>query len=102
MKKTEMKISNIQIVPIQPKNGIVAFASLLLDDALYISSIAIMTRPKGGFRLVYPTKKTPKKDISIFYPVNRPFGQQIEKDVINEFQKVIKLDDRYHYFNIAS
>ena len=97
-----MKISNIQIVPIQPKNGIIAFASLLLDDALYLSSIAIMTRPNGGFRLVYPTKKTPHKDISIFYPISRSFGQQLEKDVIKEFEKVINLDDRYHCADITN
>ena len=96
-----MKISNIQIIPIQPKNGIIAFASLLLDNALYISSIAIMTRPSGGFRLVYPTKKTPNKDIGIFYPVNRSFGEQIEKDVISELKKVIKLDARYYCADIA-
>lgn len=88
-------------MPIQPKNGIVAFASLLIDDALYLSSIAIMTRPAGGFRLVYPTKKTPNKDIGIFYPVNSSFGKQIEKDVIKELEKVMNLDDRYHCADIA-
>lgn len=97
-----MTINNIQIVPVLPKNGIVAFASLLLDDALYVSSIAIATRPNGGFRLVYPTKKTPSKDIGIFYPVNRSLGQQIEKDVITQFQKVIKFDDRYHRADAAN
>ncbi len=91
-----MRISNIQIVPIQPNQGIIGFASLLLDEALYISSIAIMTRPTGGFRLVYPTKKTASRDIGIFYPIDRSLGQEIEKNVIKELEKVMKLDDRYH------
>ncbi len=97
-----MKISNIQIIPIQPKNGIIAFASLILDDSLYISSIAIITRPKGGFRLVYPTKKTVSMDIGIFYPINRTFGQEIEKNVIKKLEEVTTLDDRYNCADITS
>jgi len=37
----ELKISEIQVIPIKPKNGMVAFASCVVNDALYIGNIAI-------------------------------------------------------------
>lgn len=90
------QITEIQIIPVKPHNGIVAFISFLLDDCLYLSSIALMTRPQGGYRLVYPTKKVGTRDINIFHPISRTFSQMIEKDVIREYEKVMTSNDRYN------
>lgn len=54
--KEIMKISEIQITPIKPQNGLVAFASCLINKGLYLGSIGILTRLEGGYRLTYPTK----------------------------------------------
>ena len=90
-------ISEIQIIPIKAKDGVVAFVSFVLDGALYLSSIAIMTRPSGGYRLVYPTKKVGDRNINIFHPINKDFAQRIEKTVIQKFEDVMmgNKDDRY-------
>ena len=96
------KISEIQILPIKPQNGIVAFTSLVLDDCLYLSSIAIITRPQGGYRLVYPTKKVGNRDINIFHPINKSFAQFIEEAVIKKLEEVMKLNDRYNRANITT
>ena len=96
------QITEIQILPIKPQNGIVAFASFLLDGCLYLSSIAIMTRLQGGFRLVYPTKKVGNRDINIFHPINRDFAQMIEKDVIEKFEEVMNPNDRYNRANLTT
>jgi len=42
------RLSEIQIIPIKPQNGLVGFASFVLDGSLYLGSIGIMTRPQGG------------------------------------------------------
>jgi len=42
------RLSEIQIIPIKPQNGLVAFASFVLDSNLYLGSIGIMTRSNGG------------------------------------------------------
>jgi len=89
------ELSEIQIIPIKPKDGIVAFASLVLNRALYLGSIAIMTRPTGGFRLVYPTKKLGAKGINLFHPINRDFAQVLEKEVIKKFEDVMSRNDRH-------
>lgn len=53
-----MVITEIEITPIRPREGLVAFASCVIDQWLYLGSIAVVTRLDGGYRLTYPTKKT--------------------------------------------
>lgn len=84
------KLTEIQIIPIKPQNGLVAFASLVLNDNLYLGSVGIMTRLNGGYRLTYPTKKIGIKDLNIFYPINKQFAEQIEKEVVKKFEEVMK------------
>ena len=82
-------ISEIQIVPVKPKEGLVAFASFVLDDKLYLGSIAIITRSEGGYRLLYPSKKIGiSHNINFFYPINKPFAKAIEAAVIKKFEEV--------------
>lgn len=91
-----MSISEIQIIPIKPQNGLVAFASFVLDSNLYLGSVGILTRPEGGYRLLYPTKKVGMRNINIFHPINKEFAQSIEKEVISKFEDVMKKYDRYN------
>jgi len=93
------KLSEIQIIPIKPQNGLVAFASFVLDNNLYLGSIGIMTRPQGGYRLTYPTKRVGIKDLNIFYPINKTFAETIEEEVLAELEKVMKQNDRHSSFN---
>ncbi len=94
-----MKISEIQIIPIKPQDGLVGFASFVLNNNLYLGSIGILTRPEGGYRLVYPTKKVGIRNINIFHPINKDFAKSIEKEVISEFEDVMKKYDRYDEAN---
>jgi len=93
-----MEISEIQIVPIKPNNGLVGFASLVLYGGLYLSSIGIFTRLEGGYRLTYPTKKVGNRDINIFHPINKEFAEAIEKAVIKKFEDVMNQNDRHDSF----
>ena len=93
------RLSEIQIIPIKPQNGLVAFASFVLDGNLYLGSIGIVTRPNGGYRLVYPTKKVAEKNLKIFYPINRESALAIENEVVRQFEDVMKKYDRHNSFN---
>lgn len=94
------RITEIQIVPVRPQNGLVAFASFVLDGSLYLGSIGIITRPNGGYRLVFPTKKLADKNLNIYYPINKTFAQFIENEVIKQFEKVMKNEnDRHNSIN---
>ena len=91
----EHKITEVQIIPIKPNNGLVAFASFTFADCFYFGSIGIYTRPEGGYRLTYPTKKIGERSINLYHPINRKIATQIEEVVITKYQKVTKSYDRY-------
>jgi DNA-binding cell septation regulator SpoVG len=96
------QITEIQFVPVKPQNGLVAFVSFVLDRSLYLSSIGIVTRPEGGYRLLYPTKKTFNKDFAVFHPISKEFGVYLEKVILKEYEKVMKYNDRYFSTNNPS
>jgi stage V sporulation protein G len=87
-------------VPIKPYNGLVGFVSLVLDESVYLGSIAVYTRLTGGYRLVYPTKRAGTKEINIFYPINKLLGNEIEYLVSEKFEEVMN-NDRHSGFNNA-
>ncbi|MBI4185792.1 septation protein SpoVG family protein [Candidatus Berkelbacteria bacterium] len=83
-------ISEVQITPVKPTNGLVAFASFVLWDALYCGSVAVLTRPQGGYRLLYPTKNIGTRKLDIFHPIGRELGQLIEHEVVSKLEDVMK------------
>jgi len=82
-------ISEIQIIPVKPDKGLIAFCSIMLYEAVYCSSVGIYTRPQGGCRLVYPTKKVNETNLNIFHPINSRTGKIIEQEVSKEAEKVL-------------
>lgn len=95
-----MKITEINIIPIKPDKGLVGFASFVLNNSLYLSSVGVVTRPRGGYRLVYPTKKVGNRNINIFHPINKTCAELIEKVVVEKFEEVMtNQNDRYSSFN---
>ena len=83
------KLSEIQITPIKPMNGLVGFASVVFDNSFYLGNIGVYTRPSGGYRLTYPTRKSPSGDLNIFHPINKSTAQHIEEAIIAKFEEVI-------------
>ena len=84
------KISEIQILPIKPNNGLVAFASVIFDDCLYLGSIGIHKRLNGqGYRITYPTKKVACKDLNLYHPINREVSQAIEQAITEKANEVL-------------
>ena len=85
-----MKITEIQITPIKPKEGLVAFASIVLADSLYLGSIGVHTRLDGtGYRITYPTKKVADKDFHIFHPINKETSEAIKEAIISKAKKIL-------------
>jgi DNA-binding cell septation regulator SpoVG len=89
------EISEIQITPIIQRDGLVAFASFLLDGDIYLGGVAIYTRPGGGFRLVYPTRKSRAMSFSVYNPIRKEVARQIEQTVITRYEEVTKTYDRH-------
>lgn len=89
---SELEISEIQVIPMKPKEGLVAFASCVINNALYIGNIAVYTSPssQSGFRLLYPVKILPNgKEIHCIHPINREAGELISNAIIKKLREII-------------
>lgn len=87
--RKETKISEVQIKIVKPNEGLIGFASLVLNDSLYLSSIGIYTLIDGsGYRLTYPTKKLGETNINIFHPVTSELGNQMEEAIFSKLSEI--------------
>lgn len=88
----ELEISEIQIIPVKPREGLVAFASCIINNALYIGNIAVYTSPltPGDFRLVYPVKVLRNgKEVHCVHPICKETGEAIRKAIVNKFNEIM-------------
>ena len=92
-------VSEVNIVPIKPNDGLVAFASVVVDKNLYLGSIGVHSRPNGSYRITYPTKRLGNKELSLYHPINRLIAQQIEQAIVAKCEQLFEgsdEDDRHH------
>lgn len=87
----EINLTEIQIIPTKPKDGLVAFVSFVLNGLFYVGDVAIYTKIETeGYRLVYPTKALFNGlRINCFKPIKKCAGEAIERAVLIEFEKLI-------------
>ena len=92
----KIQVDNIRIFPVRPMEGLIAFASAIVNDGLYIGSIAIYEKKDGsGYRITYPTRKSKGKDLNLFHPVTQECSKVIEDAILNEyllFAKTVNYD----------
>ena len=89
----ETKVTEVEIIPIKPRDGLVAIASCVIDNKLYIASLGIQTKLTGnygGYRLLWPTKKVGVREINIFHPITRDTYTAIEKAVISKYEHIME------------
>jgi len=87
-----LKISDIQIMPLPPKDGLVAIASFIVNECLFVGDVAIFTSFKNplGFRLVYPDKILRNgKRINCVYPITREAGLIISEAVVGKYKELM-------------
>ena len=87
-----LSISEVEIFPVKPRNGLVAFASCVVNSQLYLGNIGVHTRPDGsGYRLVFPVKVLPNgKEIHCFHPVTREAGELILWAIVKRFEELTR------------
>lgn len=88
-----LEISEINILVVKPQNGLVAFASFVVNNQLYIGNVAIHQSPatEGGYRLLFPDRVLSNgKRINCVHPITREAGEQIRKVVIQKFDDLVE------------
>ncbi len=97
-------ISEVNVTPIKPAGGLVAFASVVIDSKLYLSSIAVYQRLDGGYRVTYPTRKVGDRQLNVYHPVNKELGLQIEHAITAKCNGLFKESNERHdrYSQVAT
>lgn len=86
-----MKVSQVEIIPIRPKEGLIGFATVEMDEQLLLHSIGIHRKKDGsGYRLTYPTRRGNSSEKSVFHPSTPDLSKEIERCV---FQKANEIFD---------
>lgn len=90
------RISQIEIFPIRPKNGLIGFASFTIDGAFAVAGVGIHTRPNGeGIRLVYPVKTLSNgAEITLFHPICRGVGEAVDQAVGQQLHYLNSINTR--------
>ena len=91
----EIILSEIQIIPMRPQNGLVAFASCTINNAFRVSSIAIYSAPLHhlglGWRCVFPTKKLASgKQVDCFFPINRDAEETVTRAIVDRYVELME------------
>lgn len=82
-------ISQVRITAVTPMNGLLAFASVVLNGNIRLNSIAIHRKLDGsGLRLTYPTKRSGNEDRTIFHPITPDLSKAIERVLFDEYRKL--------------
>lgn len=91
------QLSEIQFMPLKPRDGLVGFVSFVLDSRYYVGSIAVYARFNGiGYRLVYPAKKVGERNINTFHPIDPLVGKSLEEQVSAKVYEILTEYDDEH------
>jgi DNA-binding cell septation regulator SpoVG len=92
-----MKVTEVDIAFVKPRDGLVAFASIVLNDQLYLGSIGVHQKlSDGGYRLTYPTRKLGETQFQVFHPIRKSLGLAIEQAVFAKLKDVLSKRDVGH------
>lgn len=86
-------VSEVKIEIVKPNNGLIGFASVVINDSIYLGSIAVYKKLNAqGYRILYPKKG----DFDIFHPITKEASNLIEEAIFNKLEDVMsKVYDRY-------
>lgn len=93
-----MEVTEVEIAFVRPKDGLIAFASVVLADQLYLGGIAIHRKLDGsGYRLTYPTRKLTAGQSRIFHPIRKSLSVSIEQAIFQKLKNVLSKVDVGHH-----
>lgn len=84
-----MQIKKVEIVPIRPHEGLVAFADIVLEEGLYLGSIGVHRKLEGGFRITFPTRKVGGINVSIYHPLQLHISKEFEYAICSKAEKLL-------------
>ena len=89
---SEIVISDIQVVPIKPQNGLVCFSTCVINSQFFVGNIAVYTSPlaKNGFRLVFPNKKLASgQTVDCFHPISKEAEEKVTAAITKRYLELM-------------
>ena len=87
-----MEVTSIQLIPIRAQQGLIAFAEVILDHCLLVSSIGVHKRLDGkGYRITFPSKKVGERQVFLCHPMTPEFSKQLAQTISS---KAVELFDK--------
>lgn len=83
-----MEITDIRIKEVTTGGKLKAYVTVTFDDCFVVHNLKIITGQSGMF-IAMPSRRTKSgeyKDVA--HPINSSFRQMIQKQIIEEFEKV--------------
>jgi DNA-binding cell septation regulator SpoVG len=86
-----VRLSEIQIVPVRPRKGLLAFVSFIVNGSFYVADVAVYSGlGQNGYRLVYPMRTLPNgAKVNVFHPIKKDVAQEIERQVSEAYQELL-------------
>jgi len=92
-----MKVDEVQITPVKPTDGLVAFASCVINGQLYLGSLGVHQRLDGsGYRITYPTKKVGTRLLNYYHPLTKEAGMAIEQAITAKCSELFERSDEHY------
>lgn len=101
MYESKLEISEVDIMPIKPKKGLVAFASVTLAEwvdnrlvpTMYLGAIGVYRfLDKEGYYVRYPKKEvTESRSFDIYHPVNKQIGDLMSGKIVEAATEIFKV-----------
>ena len=83
-------ITEVQIHLLKANDGLIGFASLVIDEYWFVGNLAIYTRLDGGYRVVFPTKRLRNdQEVPIFHPISKEAVMEIESAITEEINNLL-------------
>jgi DNA-binding cell septation regulator SpoVG len=83
-------LTEIEIYPIKPQEGLIGFVSFVLNEQFYIGNVGLHLRPSGDIRLLYPQKLLGNgKAVNCFHPITKSAGNKIIDQISNEYNALV-------------
>ena len=96
----EIKVTNIQFIPIKPQSGLVGFASCEIDGLYYLGSLGVysnLSKP-GFYRVTYPCKKIANGQlVKIFSPLSEELNKAITEAISKKVSSLLESEEAYIY-----
>jgi stage V sporulation protein G len=92
-----MEVSEVNIVPIKAVDGLIAFASCVINGQLYLGSLGVHQRLDGtGYRITYPTKRIGTRELNYYHPLTKQAGSDIEQAITEKCRALFERSDEQY------